>query len=327
MKNKEIKAKVKLIYNPHAGQKRSLIPLKTQYSLEDIVGIFQQYQIPVDSFPSKSVEDAIELAKSSQKEGYEVVVAAGGDGTVATIAHGLVGTDVALAVLPMGSVMNIARMLAVPNDMEMAIALIKIGRVRKIDVAEITRIDGQKMEEKSYFLEQAGIGFDADLHYYLSGLFERGEYASILKLFKLFVFPLFGKRIEVEVDGKVIEKKARMVLVSNGPYSGPGLNFAPKSKLNDHKLMISIFHLNKLGLIKFLLNLILRRKAHTSKIKVIEGEKITIRSKEQKLVHADARIFGTTPVEFRSVPSSLNVVVGFPKAGSSTLNKRTPLDL
>lgn len=325
MKIKE-KAKVKLIYNPHAGEKRRLLPNQLVFSLEDIKDLFQKYQIPVDCFPSKSPEHAIELAKMSQKEGYQIVVAAGGDGTVATIAHGLINSDVALAVLPMGSVMNIARMLAIPTNMELAVALIKIGKKRKIDVGQVIRLQGEKVQEPSYFIEQAGVGLDADYRYYLTSLLEEKKIINIFYLLKL-ILPLFGPRIQVEIDGKVVEKKARMVLVSNGPYSGYGLKYAPNSKLNDHKLTVSIFTLNKFGMAKYLFNLSLRRKARTSQIKIIAAQNVKINSRDEKLIHADARIFGTTPAEFKIMSNCLNVITGFPIEGESSLEKRTYLDL
>ena len=325
MKNKD-KAKVKLIYNPYAGEKRKLLPNHSSYSLGDIKDLFERYQIPIDCFPSTSPQNAINLAKASKNEGYKIVVAAGGDGTVATIAHGLVNTDVALAILPMGSIMNIARMLAIPNDMELAVALIKIAKIRKIDVGQIIRLNGEKVQEPSYFIEQAGVGFDADYHYYLTALLEKKDLTSIFHLLKL-TLPLFGPRIEVEVDGEVVEKKARMVFVSNGPYSGPGLKFAPKAKLNDHRFTVSIFNLTKMGIAKYLLSMILKNHARTAHVKILPAEKVKINTRDIKLIHADSRIFGTTPAEFRIVPDSLNVITGFPIRGDSSLKKKTYLDI
>jgi diacylglycerol kinase (ATP) len=320
------KAKIKLIYNPIAGTKRSLVPLAQTHSLEDILELFEQYDLPVDPFPTKSPAHAIELAKKSEKEGYEIVVAAGGDGTVATVAHGLVGSKVKLAVLPMGTVMNIARMLAVPNNLEMAVAIIKLGRHAKIDLGEITLLNGKKPKNPSYFVEQAGVGFDADYRYYLNLTLEKKDWLAFLNLIKL-VLPVLGPRIKVSIDGKIVAEKARMVFVSNGPYSGPALQYSPTAKLNDHVLTTSVFTVSKLGLAKFLVNLFRKKKTKTSKVEIFKSKIVSIDSRDKKLFHADARVFGKTPIEVKITQSALNVIIGFPKPGTSSFKTKTEIDL
>lgn len=316
------KAKIKLIYNPMAGKKRSLVPLSQTYSLEDILETFRQFGMEVDTYPTKSIYNAIELAQESEKEGYEIVVAAGGDGTVATVAHGLVGSNVSLAVLPMGTVMNIARMLGIPSDLEFAVALIKLGRRLKIDLGEITLLEDTKPPKPSFFVEQAGVGFDADYRYYLNLAIEKGNWRALINLAKL-VLPLFGPRIGVEVDGKIVEKKARMVYVSNGPYSGPALKYSPTAKLDDHVLTVSVFTLSRVGLLKFLINILRGERTKTSQLKIYKAKNVNITSKKEKLVHADARVFGKTPVSFRVRSSSLNVIAGYPKEENSSFKKKT----
>lgn len=326
MKSDKTKAKIKLIYNPHAGGKRGMLPMSESYTLEDIKTMFERYQLNIDVVASKSPDDAIRLAKESEKEGYEIVVAAGGDGTVATIAHGLVNSKVALALLPLGSVMNICRMLAIPNNLELAVALIKIGRRNTIDLGQIVKIDGEKLNRPTYFIEQAGVGFDADYRYYLTSFLEKGDYKALLHIFKVFV-PLFGPRIQVEINNEIVEKKARMVVVSNGPYSGPALRFAPSSKLNDHVLTTTIFTLSKLGLGKFLVNLFFRKKAKTSKIKIYKSENVKIKTEGEKFIHADSRIFGSTPAEFKIIPQALSVITGFPDSETASIKTRTRINL
>jgi diacylglycerol kinase (ATP) len=165
--------RAKFIYNPHAGEKRRLNPMQKKVALEDVKALLEQYQIPVDPTPTKYPKHATELAKDSIKEGYKTVIVAGGDGTVGEVINGLVGSDVVIGILPLGSVMNNARMFGIPLELEKAVELIKIRRERKIDVGGITKLNGEKMEETYYFTEQSGIGFDAIMHYYTSTLFDK----------------------------------------------------------------------------------------------------------------------------------------------------------
>ena len=75
-------------------------------------------------------------SRTRSAAGYELVVAAGGDGTVGTVAEPLLGTPTALGILPLGTVMNVARSLGIPRDLDGAADVIATGRVREIDVGQ-----------------------------------------------------------------------------------------------------------------------------------------------------------------------------------------------
>jgi diacylglycerol kinase (ATP) len=324
-KTPEIK-KAKFIFNPRAGAKRRLNPLQTRVTLEDIKDLLDQYQIPVDYAPTQYARHAIKLAKDSIKEGYDLVIAAGGDGTVGEVINGLVGSDVSLGILPLGTVMNNARMLAIPLEIEKAVQLIKIRRERKIDVAVITKLDGEKLSKPYCFTEQAGLGLDAIIHQYTSTMFDDKLYGNVFRI----VRALFGKydhKAKITVDGEVTETRAILVTISNGPLGGPALTLAPEAKLNDHKLTVTLFNLTKYELARHLFRLFAGKKPKFKHIKTLQGAKIKIETEVPKMVHADARLFGDTPVEFKVIPNALKVITGFPEKHTSSFNKRTYLDL
>ncbi len=308
--------KVKLIYNPQAGKKRQIIPGQKQITLEDIKDLLAQYQIEADYYPTKGPEDAQRLAKQSQKQGYELVIAAGGDGTVSEVAIGLIGSEVRLGILPLGTFMNLARMLAIPRDLEQAIQIIKIGRTRKIDVGKINH---------NYFFEEAGIGIEAEAHHLLTGIFERGERTNFFKLFKL-LFNFYGYSAKLILDDQTIETKATLITISNGPYGGAALKLAPSAKLNDHCLTVTLLTMSKLGIIGYLLGLLIKGRSSSHKKAVYKSQKVMIETEVKRLIHADARVFGETPAHFETIPNALNVICGFPKDGQSSLKKRTILD-
>jgi len=318
--------KAKFIYNPHAGRKRKLNPLHANVTLEEIKILLEQYQIPVDYFPTKYAKHATKLAHESVKEKYKLVIAAGGDGTVGEVINGLVGTEMTVAILPLGTVMNVARMLSIPLELEKAVQLIKIARVRKIDVGSVTKLNGEKMEQPYYFLEQAGIGLDAIVHYYLSGFFDRKEYLNFLRIIKAF-FAFYGHHARVYIDDQKTETHATLVTISNGPLGGPALELAPESKLNDHKLTVSLFKMTKWELTMHLISLFRKKPVKMKKIQTFKAEKVRIETKFVKMVHTDSRLFGETPVEFKIVANAINVITGFPRPGQSYLEKRTYLDL
>lgn len=317
------KDKVKVIYNLHAGKKRKMVTLQATLTLKQLQDLLEQYQIPADFYPTQYPGHASLLAKNADKEGYKMVVAAGGDGTVGEAIAGLAKTDTPLAILPVGSFMNVARMLSIPRDLEQAVMLIKIGRIRKIDIGSITQIGGENLSKSHYFLEEAGIGLEAQMHYYLTGIFERGEYINWLKIIKT-LFRFYGHPVKVFLDEKEIETKATLVTVSNGALGGASLKLAPKAKLNDHQLTVRIWNLSKLGLTKYLLSLLIRGYANSKKVKSFKAKKVRIETHVKRLIHADARVFGATPVEFKVIPNALSVITGFSKEETEFLKNRTP---
>jgi diacylglycerol kinase (ATP) len=325
-KDQKPASQIKLIYNPHAGTKRRILPNphKDQTSLEDIKELLEQYEFQVDLAPTKAPSHATTLAKEAINEGYKVVVAAGGDGTVGEVANGLVNSDVTLGIIPLGSFMNVAKMLSLPLEIEKAVQLLKIGLIRKIDVGSVTRIGGEKLDQPYYFLESAGLGLEAQLHEYIVE-WEKGNPGAFFKVIKSF-FDYYGHRALIHVDNQKVETKATLVTVSNGPYTGANLPLAPQAKLNDHKLSVRIFRMTKIELVKYFLRAIRIGKTYNPKITTLQGKKVRIETRTPRLVHADARLFGKTPVEFNIVPNALNVITGFPKKGESSLVKRTYLE-
>ncbi len=321
-------SKAKFIFNPHAGTKRRLLPNPNAAvtSLEDIKNLLKQYQIPVDYFPTKAPGHATELARAAQKEGYKMVIVAGGDGTASEAANGLVGTSMPLGIIPLGSFMNVARMLSIPLDIEKAVMLIKIGRFRKIDVGSVVKLSGEKLSDPYYFLESCGLGIEAEIQQYTKEM-EQGNIKALFKIFKT-LFAYYGYPAKITLDNEKIESRAILINVANAPYTGAALKIAPKAKLNDHKLTITQLKLSKVELFRYMFRLATgRKKGYYHKVIIKQAEKVKIETKVERPVHADASLFGVTPVEFKIIPNALNVISGFPESKSeASLLKRTYLD-
>jgi diacylglycerol kinase (ATP) len=316
---------IKLIYNPHAGKKRNMFGGSEGVSLEQIKDLLNQYQLPVDFFPTKKAGHATQLAKESVKEKYSTVIVAGGDGTVGEVANGLVGTDVNLGILPLGSFMNIARMLSIPFEIEKAIMLLKIGRVRKIDVGQISSLEGKKVKTPHYFLESAGIGIEAHVQKQTLNA-EKGNFAAFFDLFQK-MMDVSPQQIKIVTDDQEIETEATLVTVSNGPYTGAALRHAPEAKLNDHRLTVAIYTMSKTDLAKHFFTLMQEGKAESDQITTLQSKSVKLITKNKKLLHADGRVFSYTPAEFSVIPNALNVICGFPAPDEdSSLVKRTDLD-
>ena len=142
-----------------------------------------------------------------------MVVAAGGDGTIGLIGRQLIGTHTALGILPLGSVMNIPRMLGLPRDLEEAAQILADGHVRSIDVGQV----GDHI-----FYEAGSVGMHAAATRELPKV-DKGDYGAIVRSIVAAV-RYRPSEIRIELDGdRTIEAKAVLVVVANGPFIGPGL--------------------------------------------------------------------------------------------------------
>ena len=149
-----------LVFNPNAGHKLGVDT--NSASADDVQAALREAGIPFDPWPTERAGHATDLARQAVAEGRELVIAAGGDGTVNEVARGLANTQTVLGLMPLGSIMNVARTLWVPRDLAGAARTIAEGKVLAMDMGRI----GDR-----FFLEAAGVGLDAGLF----GYFDRAR--------------------------------------------------------------------------------------------------------------------------------------------------------
>lgn len=314
--------KTKLIYNPHAGEKKHFFSGAKPQLLQEVHDLLNKYEIKFDDSPTLKLGDARRLAREAVEQGYERVIVAGGDGTVGEVASGLIGSKTVLAILPLGTFMNVAHMLSIPLDLESAVMVIKMGNVHSVDIGEVIsledeRVEGKIARESNYFLESVGIGFEADFQKFFLN-FEKHRWQSFVQLLKD-TRSFYNTPLQIEFDGqKKMESKAQIVMISNGPSMGANLAVAPEAKLNDHLLTITLYKISKKELLWHLLRL--KMPGHkfyaaavkdNPKIKSYTATSVKITSSSSRPVDADARIFGHTPIAVKIKPGAIKAVVGF----------------
>lgn len=291
-----------LIINPTAGQKVGLTT--NALGVDDIRALLERHQIDAEIWETERAGHATELARTAARERYRRVIAAGGDGTVEEVAEGLVGTTVELGVLPLGSIMNIARMLGIPRDLDAAAQVIKARRVARIDVGRATT-----QARSDYFIEAAGVGIDAGLFAYFNQL-DGGNWRSLRPLVT-FMWRYRPRRITLTLDGQPMRFRAMMVSVANGPYVGAALNVAPDARLDDHKFDVEVFtRFGKFELIRHLLSIAGGRRVFNPKVKTFRASTVEVTTDVPMMVHGDSRPLATTPARFEILPSALAVIVG-----------------
>ncbi len=166
---------------------------------------------------------ATDLARQAAAEGWEVVVAVGGDGSVNEVAAGLMGTDSVLAIIPAGSGNGLAMHLGLGRDMNRAMRLLNRSEPRWLDVG---LMNGRP------FVNLAGVGFDGLVSNLMKGKAKRGFVSYFLKSIEAGL-TYEPRNCSILFDGKTIEERCFTIAVANGPMYGYNFQIAPGARLDD----------------------------------------------------------------------------------------------
>ncbi|MBA3778032.1 MAG: diacylglycerol kinase family lipid kinase [Chloroflexi bacterium] len=295
--------RIRVIWNATAGSKAGLTT--NQATVDEMRSLLARHGLGDELVESTSEEHARQSAREAAEAGYDLVVAAGGDGTVGMVADELVGRDAALGILPLGTVMNIARMLGLPRDLEGAAEILAHGERRTIDVGTA---DGRS------FYETGSVGMNAAIFRESNRLGE-GNLRSLARGIRI-AFRYRPSRMILHLDEGKVQHRAMMVTVANGPYSGMGLTLAPDASLDDGLLDVRVFrHFSKLDLLRHTLSLALGRRPYSPHVTDYRSRSVRIGSHHPLPTRADSQDLGTTPVEFGLRPRALNVMAAAGAAG------------
>ncbi len=219
--------KVKLVYNPKSGLMRSpaIIRRLIEHTLEEAPFVY-------DFAQTNYRGHAREIAAQAAADGYDAVVAVGGDGTANEVASGLLYTPCALGIIPIGSGNGLARGLSIPISVRRAARLLLDGSIRLFDAGQI---------EDRYFFVVTGIGFDA----LIGKLFDDRSLRGPLPYFYIGVREFFFYRPEtftLMFDDKKLTVRALLVTIANSKQWGNGVFIAPHAEPDDGLLDVCILH-------------------------------------------------------------------------------------
>ena len=235
------------------------------------------------------------------------MVAAGGDGTVHVVADALLGGDTALGILPLGTIMNVPRMLGLPRDLESAAEALATGEERAIDVG-VTR--GRT------FYESGSVGMNAAM-FREAQRYDEGDRLSILRAAWV-AFRYRPARMELRLDDRRIRSRALMVTVSNGPFTGAGMTVAPGARLDDGLFDVRVFRrFSKWQLIRHLASIAFGRRRYAPEVSTYRSARVVVTSVHPLPRRADSHDLGTTPIDFEVRPAVLRVIVPPPRDGQS----------
>jgi YegS/Rv2252/BmrU family lipid kinase len=283
------------ILNPKAGPSRR----------HDMPALIAQHfgalEADYEIWPTQYAGHAVELARQAASEGFRVVAAVGGDGTVNEVGRGLLGTDVALGIVPQGSGNGLARHLKVPLALPAAL--------RRLAAPDFSRMDVGVMNGHPFFCT-AGLGFDAHVSQHFAQAGSRGL-STYLRVTLREYRRYQPVPVRVDLDGRVETTNCYVLAFANASQYGNNAYIAPLADLRDGLLDVCLIDALPVGrAIKVSLGMALGNLPQSKAAEYFRVSKGRVTAQAPIGFHVDGDYLGhATEFEVELLPLALAVAV------------------
>lgn len=286
---------ITVVYNPGSGKTNDL---------DDIKAAFAHHNVQPTYLPISSKLLHRHIKAESTKRGA-VVVAAGGDGTVSSIAGLVQGSKVKFGVIANGTLNHFAKDLGLPLTIPEAVRVILAGKTAAIDAAQVN---------SHVFVNNASIGL------YPLSLRHRAQYdgqlgkwpAALLGVLKVLARPR-RYRVELTLDGKHITRRTPFVFIGNNKYALNKPPFMRRDTLTGGTLGVYIIKANSaFGVIRMFAHTLFTRKRKTAEFETYQVSELKIATRHHRSLHVayDGEVAEMrTPLKYKALPKALRVIV------------------
>lgn len=288
--------KIGIIINATAGSARG------EELASEISAIFERngMQAQIEIANGKQVAAS---ARTMRDESYDLIVAAGGDGTVSSVAAQIVGCDVTLGVLPLGTLNHFARDLGVPLNIEEAAAAICSGEVRVVDVASVN---------DRVFINNSSLGLYAD-QVRLRQVWRKriGRWPALILASIVTLARFRFLRVTARFNGKSVSRRCPLILISNNEYKLEPGNLTERKQLDGRALGIYLLRDGgRAGLLRITLHSFRHKLEEAASFENDTASEIIITMKQKRIhVALDGELCKlNSPLRYVSIPGSLRVV-------------------
>ncbi|MER8821588.1 diacylglycerol kinase family lipid kinase [Mesorhizobium sp. M0991] len=309
--------KVAVILNPIAGGGR----LKRHWP--EVAASLKRHFGDFELRETQAEGDAERLALDLAAIGFELVIAAGGDGTASEVADGLLkafresGRTAELGLLPCGTGIDFARGLGLSNDVDLTLKRIAEAKPRKVDAGCISYVDDHGALASRHFINIASLGLSGATDRAVNADKRKGKVSAKALFYWRTVWEFLRYRFQdVAItidDGAPVEVRMALVAVANGKFFGGGMMIAPDAELNDGEFDIVI--LRAAGKLKLIWDIRLlyggRHRNHPA-ITILRGKKVVVEplgdlQKNAALIDIDGESPGRIPATFEILPGALTL--------------------
>jgi diacylglycerol kinase (ATP) len=285
------------IINPRAG------PARNQMRLQRLISESLRRNSRLDAVHvTRACGEAMEVARKAAKDGFNPVVAVGGDGTINEVANGIYGSGATLAVLPGGSGNGLARHFKIPFNLRRALEVLSAGKTQAVDVGWC----GDRL-----FLVTCGVGLDALVAFE----FEQSQSRGIFSYFRMTVAKVAKFQAEemyLSSNGETPELvRPLLITAANLNQYGGGARIAPDASATDGLLDVVVVQpVSLLRAFSQIPALFLGRITHAPEVRTFRTPTLTIRRASPGPLHLDGDpIEGSAEVSIHIEPQAMNLIV------------------
>lgn len=312
--------RVALIYNPASGQR----PARRAAIIADVVKVLRDACVEVKVIATDSPASAGAQALEAVGQGFDTILACGGDGTVHEALQSLVGGFAALGVIPMGTANALAADLGLPASPVQAVKMLLTASPVRVSVGRVCYRDMEGNARSRYFIVAAGVGADALFMSRLDpALKQRFGYALyMVEAFRLWVthkYPMFAAAFQESGNqAPRVEEVSQILAVRITNFGGAVRKLAPGAGITHPDLhVIALKTRSRARYLRFMFSVLLRRPAYDGPMELVNCQSAECfqleGATEQLFVEADGEWLGTLPVRIEVVPQALTLLI--PKLG------------
>jgi len=295
--------KIFYLNNPASGNKNGV----KYFSL--IKNEFDKWNIEHESVQTEYAGHGTEIIKNLAFEKFDAIAVSGGDGTLFETINGYFANKstkrIPVGVIPIGRGNAFARDLDLyPEKWEDAIKAIVSGKTKLVDVGFC-----KTLKEEFYFINILGLGFVTDVASTAFKLRTLGHLSYILGvLYRTISLKPF--HLELEVDGKKIERKNVFAEISNTRYTGKDFFMAPSAIIDDGLLDVVLLNkLSRIRLLQCLPKIFTGEHVKLKEVECFKARKIKVVASPVKILTPDGQLTGNTPIEIECLSKKLEVFI------------------
>jgi diacylglycerol kinase (ATP) len=289
--------RARLIYNPSAGRE------EVRKRIPDILNVLEEAGYETSCHATKGEGDATLAARKAVESRFDLVIAAGGDGTVYEVINGIAEQRYrpALGIIPAGTTNDFARAIGLPRSIMKAVGVIAKGTPSPIDIGKINN---------KYFINIAGGGMLTTLTYEVPSKVKTmlGQLAYYIKGIEKLPF-LSPMHVRFEVNGRVIDEEIMLFLIANSNSVGGFEKLAPNAKLNDG--LFDCIILKKTSLPEFIRIATMALKGDHFKhpnIIYFQAKQLKATSTERVDLNLDGELGSSLPCTFTALPRHIQLI-------------------
>jgi len=248
----------------------------------------------------------VDAAKQALSEGADIVVAGGGDGTVSAVASELVGSGIALGVLPLGTLNHFAKDIGIPMEPGQALQTIVAGHRMAVDVAEVNG---------KFFLNNSSIGIYPDIVKYRETQQRRFGKSKWTAFFWACMnamrrYPFLD--VQLKADGENLTRHTPFVFIGNNEYTIDGFDLGGRKTLSAGTLSLYVSQrTGRLGLLGFAMRALFGRLRQAGDFDAVLSDEVMIQTRHKRMrVSTDGEVtMMETPLRYRIHAGALGVIV------------------